>query len=250
MRPSDAFAAYQRFHLRLFNVMTRVFGLVALISSVIMCGWGVYFTVNPGAAAGIPMDGLPVGPTYLAIGLLVALLGIAFVRVQPYRPDLGDTAWSFSSRPQTADADSTARRSWWTGEYQQGVRGPARPPGVVAGVIERRPYAAAVLVLIAAATFSVGIFQCVVAAGPYDAARAFIREHPRIVKELGSVQEIELSWRSSATVVGTSGLAQLRCPVRGSLRDGIAFVNLEMEAGVWRVVKANLVLDDQAVPLM
>jgi hypothetical protein len=108
-----------------------------------------------------------------------------------------------------------------------------------------------VLALVVAGTALYGIvFYFVVAGAPYREARAFIRSHPTVTKELGSVIDIHLSWLSSASVSGNSGTAALRCPVQGSAGTATAYIDLRREAGVWNVVRANLVMDARSIPLM
>lgn len=105
-------ASYSRFHWRTFNVLARVFGLMAAMVATSFVGWGAYFAVRPAAAINIETAGLPASLLYLAVGFALAGIAAAVLRVQPYRPDLGDGAWTFTKSRVPAGQ----RRSWWTGE--------------------------------------------------------------------------------------------------------------------------------------
>ena len=114
----------------------------------------------------------------------------------------------------------------------------------------RSSYKVVLAVLVAALIFNWAIFHFLVAGRPYETARAFLEQHPTVLKELGAIEEIDLSWRSSASISGNSGAAELRCPVKGASGSAVAFVDLRREAGVWRVVRANLVVGSRSVALM
>src|SRR4051812_2444544 len=86
---------YETWHWRTFNVSARLFGLVALLV-------GVGFVVS---------GEFLVGPFALA-------LAGAFLRVRPYRPDLGDSSYLFD--PFGSRGNSQAARRWWTGDEAGG----------------------------------------------------------------------------------------------------------------------------------
>lgn len=94
------------------------------------------------------------------------------------------------------------------------------------------------------------VFYFVVAGQPYATARSFIESNPIVAKELGQVSDVGLSWLSSASISGNSGSGELRCPVEGTTRKGIVYLDLERRAGAWNVIRANLRVDGRTVPLL
>ena len=103
-------AVHQRPNLPVVNIGARVFGIVMSIFSVLLLISGIYYTMRPEAAADFESAGGPPGMVNIVLAVLVGLLGFAFLRMPPYRPDLGDPPWSSGHRP-----NHTARRNWWTG---------------------------------------------------------------------------------------------------------------------------------------
>jgi hypothetical protein len=90
---------------RLFNVHLRLLGLGATFAgSIAFITFGLGIPPLPGQE---PVRSIP----SLLAGGLVALLGLGFLMLRPYRPDLGDTGVPFNPyRP------SGERRRWWTGD--------------------------------------------------------------------------------------------------------------------------------------
>jgi membrane protein implicated in regulation of membrane protease activity len=87
-------AGYETWHWRTFNVLVRLFGLAALMVGAVV---------------------LATGPWWL--GIVVIAMGVAFMTVRPYRPDLGDVERLIE--PQEFAGNSKARRRWWTGDRQE-----------------------------------------------------------------------------------------------------------------------------------
>lgn len=85
---------------RTFNVLMRLLGFGATFA-----GTAVATTFGLGAAG--------LQPIALAAGGLVALLGLGFLMVPPFRPDQGDT--TLVVNPFRALA-APSRRRWWTGD--------------------------------------------------------------------------------------------------------------------------------------
>ncbi len=78
---------------RVFNILVRVLGLVALVS-------GIAFTVLGAARIleqGLLLDAGAPGLVILLVGLLAGALGAAILRVPAYRPDLGDVVLAIRS---------------------------------------------------------------------------------------------------------------------------------------------------------
>ena len=84
-------AGYETWHWRTLTILTRVFGIMALL-----------------AAIGFALSRM------VLVALLLLLLGYAFLRVRPYRPDLGDV--EYLADPFGSRGNSRAPRHWWTGD--------------------------------------------------------------------------------------------------------------------------------------
>lgn len=109
---------YQRLHLRVFNIGVRVFGLMALVVGSVFGAWGVFYAINPQAARNVDTAGLPIVGVYAAVAVFCSAVGVAALRVSPYRPDLGDRTWSSRTARPGEDTSTKAARSWWTGDIK------------------------------------------------------------------------------------------------------------------------------------
>lgn len=117
----------ERLHWCIFNVMVRIFGMMAMLFAAVSISWGIFYYTHPHEAKNAEAErwaeyrgakqtfshktlepdilgGVVTGD--IGLGVFVAVIGIAILSVRPYRPDLGDTASSYS----------VGTRSWWTGE--------------------------------------------------------------------------------------------------------------------------------------
>ena len=111
------YGQFQREYWRLFNVMVRVFGIAAMLAAITFMAWAVYFALVAEAYKGVASAELAASWFYAAVGGLPMLLGIAVLRTTPYRPDLGDPAWTPLRRDHASGSNVKRRgRSWWTGE--------------------------------------------------------------------------------------------------------------------------------------
>ena len=97
---------------RVFNILVRVLGLVALVSGVAFTMLGAARILEQGLLLNAGAPGLVI----LLVGLLAGALGAAILRVPAYRPDLGDVSWRFDPFGAKTRQSASARRSWWTGE--------------------------------------------------------------------------------------------------------------------------------------
>ena len=97
----------QRLHLRLLNVLARVFGLSAVIAAIGFTAWAVYYFLYPHSDAYdlVSLSG-HASVDFLGAGMLSLLLAILFLTVRPYRPDI----------TRADGADGKRRHTWWTGE--------------------------------------------------------------------------------------------------------------------------------------
>jgi hypothetical protein len=105
--------AYERAHWSAVNVMARMFGILALIVGLGFLAWGVYFAISPEAQGHITPDGSDASILNSTLGIFAVAMSVAFLRVRPYRPDLGDSIRS--SRAGRAEACDKRPRNWWTG---------------------------------------------------------------------------------------------------------------------------------------
>ncbi len=88
----------ERIHWVIFNVVARCFGIMATFAGIGFVCWGIYFTMHPEAAKGLENGGFGLGKMYLIVGAFAGVVGLACLRVRPYRPDLGDTISKESRR--------------------------------------------------------------------------------------------------------------------------------------------------------
>lgn len=97
---------------RLFNILLRLLGLGATFA-------GAVATTTFGLGIPAPEGMAPVThwPTLIAGGL-VALLGLGFLMMPAFRPDLGDTR--IVPNPFRA-MSAPKRRTWWTGDPVTGA---------------------------------------------------------------------------------------------------------------------------------
>ncbi len=95
------------FYWRSFNVLMRLLGIGATFAgSVVATSYGLGIPAQSGVNPATE-------PITLAVGTLVALLGLGFLMLPPFRPDQGDTTLVVNPfRALTAPR----RRRWWTGD--------------------------------------------------------------------------------------------------------------------------------------
>lgn len=89
------------YYWRIFNVLLRLLGMGATFSGVV---------VVLIAGAGPPGGGGEVSWAAIAAGGVLALAGMGFLTLPPFRPDLGDTG------PLVNPLRSRRDRRWWTGD--------------------------------------------------------------------------------------------------------------------------------------
>jgi hypothetical protein len=90
---------------RLFNINLRLLGIGATFAGAV-----AFVTVGLGLPAPAGVDPVRNVPVLIGGGLLL-LLGLGFLMLSPYRPDLGDSGLPFNPwrRPSSP-------RTWWTGD--------------------------------------------------------------------------------------------------------------------------------------
>lgn len=96
------------FYWRSFNVLLRLLGIGATFGgTVVVVVFGLGIPAPPGMERVTSWSSL-------VPGLLLLLLGLGFLMLPPYRPDLGDRGPLVSLlRPQRGT-------SWWTGDRRHG----------------------------------------------------------------------------------------------------------------------------------
>jgi hypothetical protein len=100
---------------RVFNVLVRVLGLVAVVSGAVFTVLGLMRILQLGF---LRSEGSP-PLVILLVGLLVGALGLAILRGPPYRPDLGDVSWRFDPFGAKTRQTTSPGRLWWTGDRRR-----------------------------------------------------------------------------------------------------------------------------------
>jgi hypothetical protein len=92
---------------RIFNVLLRLLGFGATFAgAAAVTSFGLGIPAPPGEAH-------PVSVPAILTGGLVTVLGLGFLLLPPFRPDLGDT--KVVGNPFRT-LNQPRRRSWWTGD--------------------------------------------------------------------------------------------------------------------------------------
>jgi hypothetical protein len=99
------------FYWRAFNVLMRLLGIGATFAgTIVVTTFGLGIPAPPGVAPAIDR-------VSLVTGGLVALLGLGFLMLPPFRPDQGDD--TLVVNPFRALTEPKRRR-WWTGDQLAG----------------------------------------------------------------------------------------------------------------------------------
>ena len=93
-------------HWRMMNRMARVLGIFATLAGLAFTKAAVQYNNNPTMAAQIPSASGSATTDAVAVAIFAFVLGILFLIVKPYRPDLR----------KAEPTNGTQRYSWWTGE--------------------------------------------------------------------------------------------------------------------------------------
>jgi hypothetical protein len=104
--------SWQTGYWRLYNVLVRALGAVALVAGTGFICWGAFRIFQLGLQTS---EGTP-GLMLLLVGLISAGLGVTILGAPTYRPDVGDPAWQFDPLGSKSRQAPTAKRSWWTGD--------------------------------------------------------------------------------------------------------------------------------------
>jgi hypothetical protein len=113
---------------RVFNILARVFGLVAVAVAFGFVASAAYFVVHREATRNVETAGLAEGVVYAVGGAIAGAIAAFVLTRRPYRPDLGDAAFSDltlrwvrglpSNWTQSTPRRESVGRSWWTGDIR------------------------------------------------------------------------------------------------------------------------------------
>lgn len=101
MKSQDVKNKYNAIHFGLMNILARIFGITVSLAGLIVTLKGVGRIVGNSLAAEENIY------AFFILGLLLVVIGIAFLRVKPARPDLDGYFGAPKVQP--------GKRSWWTG---------------------------------------------------------------------------------------------------------------------------------------
>ena len=104
--------AWRSNYWRLYNVLVRGLGMLALVAGAGFVFWGLLRLMQMGLQL---TEGTP-WLVLMLVGLISVGFGAAMLGVPTYRPDLGDPAWDFDPLGRKARQATIRRQSWWTGE--------------------------------------------------------------------------------------------------------------------------------------
>ena len=99
---ATAHIPHVRRHLRLLNVLARLFGLSAIAAGLAFGAWAAFFLLRPELPHPVRTVSRSIVLDYVVAGAFCVVMGSALVAVRPYRLD-------FTVAVGT-------KRSWWTGE--------------------------------------------------------------------------------------------------------------------------------------
>jgi TRAP-type C4-dicarboxylate transport system permease small subunit len=71
-------------HWRVFNIMARVFGLMAVAVAFGCLAWAAYFVVHPEAARNVETAGLPEGAVDAVVGAIAGTIAAFVLTRRPY----------------------------------------------------------------------------------------------------------------------------------------------------------------------
>lgn len=80
---------------------------------------------------------------------------------------------------------------------------------------------------------------------PYDFVVKFIRNNSYLYNNIGKLKRIQLTFFGYLIrYEGPHGYAEYKISVEGEKAKGKVYVNIEKIAGIWEIIKANLILNN------
>ncbi len=93
--------------------------------------------------------------------------------------------------------------------------------------------------------FFVGLYIIGIRSKPYNFALGYIDSNKLIMGNMGFIKSRRLAFFGySVRYSGPHGYAEYKILVKGKKNKGIVYLNLEKSAGIWKVIKGNLVLNN------
>ena len=95
--------SYEKWHWRLFNVLARAFGLMSIFAGLAFVASAVFYALHPDDAGNVRTLSGSAALEFTVGAAFCLAMGILFLKVRPYRPDI-------------SSQETLTSRSWWTGE--------------------------------------------------------------------------------------------------------------------------------------
>lgn len=96
-------------HWRLVNRLARCFGIAAVLAGIAFAGTALHYIKHPDQAANVPSASGSAATDAIAVAVFALVIGVLFLLVKPYRPDLRKDNNALHAGP-------VQRFSWWSGE--------------------------------------------------------------------------------------------------------------------------------------
>jgi hypothetical protein len=103
------------FYWRSFSVFCRLLGFAFVLGGAVVAA-SPFIRATDYSPSRHPFDPGREATITVAVGLVVALLGVLLLYVRPFRPDLGDTSILVDPVGARAQRRWPRSYSWWTGD--------------------------------------------------------------------------------------------------------------------------------------
>ena len=113
-------------------------------------------------------------------------------------------------------------------------------------MINKKIFTIIAITLILIIGFFIGLYIIGIRSEPYFVALKFIDSNKTVFEEVGTLKSRRLAFFGySVRYNGPQGYAEYRVIVKGDQDEGEVYLELEKTTGVWKVVSANLKLDNK-----